>query len=169
MQATPTRHESLKKLVVFMLLGLFLLLSMLLVLLGAQAYKANNDRVNAHNTQRVLSAYIRSAMQAEDNADSIAVLEKDGVCVLAVRYGADEEDAACRYIFCAEGELQEKYQLAERQLVLSGGETICAAEKMEAALEDGCLRVNVTDAQGNEQEVCIALRTTQSEWEGTQP
>ncbi|MBR7189025.1 MAG: DUF4860 domain-containing protein [Clostridia bacterium] len=70
---------------VFVLLGLFAVMSTLMVLLGAQMYRGTVDRSEANNDYRVLNAYVRSMLRAEDGAGAVAVEVFDA-------FPADAED-----------------------------------------------------------------------------
>jgi hypothetical protein len=76
---------------VFVLLGLFAVMSTLMVLLGAQMYRNTVDHSTANNEDRVLSAYVRSMIRAEDTSDAMVIGEYDGVKALAMREDLDGE------------------------------------------------------------------------------
>ena len=80
-----TVQHSMQGVFVFVLLGLFAVMSTLMVLLGAQMYRNTVDRSTANNEDRVLSAYVRSMIRAEDTHDAMIVGEYDGVKTLAMR------------------------------------------------------------------------------------
>ena len=66
-------QHSMQGVFVFVLLGLFALMSTLMVLLGAQMYHNTVDLSTANNDGRVLSAYVRSMVRAEDAAQAVTV------------------------------------------------------------------------------------------------
>ena len=71
-------QHSMQGVFIFVLLGLFALMSTLMVLLGAQMYRGTVDRSVKNNDYRVLSAYVRSMVRAEDGAGAGTVEERDG-------------------------------------------------------------------------------------------
>lgn len=61
-----TKSHSISGAFVFMLLGVFAVFSMLLVVLGAQAYRTTVDGAAAHTQKRIVTAFVRNAVRAQD-------------------------------------------------------------------------------------------------------
>ena len=72
-------QHSMQGVFVFVLLGLFAVMSTLMVLLGAQMYRNTVDHATENNEGRVLGAYVRSMIRAEDAEGSVVVEDYDGV------------------------------------------------------------------------------------------
>ena len=79
-----TKRHSISGAFVFMLLGAFAVFSMLLVVLGAQAYRTTVDGASAHTRKRIAAAFVRNAVRAQDERGAIAVEDSDGLPVLAL-------------------------------------------------------------------------------------
>lgn len=79
-----TKSHSISGAFVFMLLGVFAVFSMLLVVLGAQAYRTTVDGAAAHTQKRIVTAFVRNAVRAQDERGAITVEEHDGLPVLAL-------------------------------------------------------------------------------------
>ena len=78
-----TKSHSISGAFVFTLLGAFAVFSMLLVVLGAQAYRTTVDGASAHTRKRIAAAFVRNAVRAQDERGAIAVEDRDGLPVLA--------------------------------------------------------------------------------------
>ena len=107
MGGTRTQH-SMQGAFIFVLLGLFALMSTLMVLLGAQMYRATVDNSERNNQDRVLSAYVRSMARAYDNADSVAVEKKGDIEALTFSEVYDGEKYVT-WIYQYEGKLYEQF------------------------------------------------------------
>lgn len=69
---TIARH-GMQSVFVFLLLGLFAVMSTLLVLLGAQMYRSTVERSHANNQDRILEAYVRSMLRSGDARGAVGV------------------------------------------------------------------------------------------------
>ena len=85
-----TKSHSISGAFVFMLLGVFAVFSMLLVVLGAQAYRTTVDGAAAHTQKRIVTAFVRNAVRAQDERGAITVEEHDGLPVLALSSELDQ-------------------------------------------------------------------------------
>lgn len=154
---TRDKRRSVSGAFVFLLLGLFAMFSMFLVLLGAQAYRSGVEQTAAHGQRRVLQAFVRNAVRADDAVGAIRVEEAAGMPVIMFTSEADGERYV-KYIYCYEGELRELFTAEEYGFTPEDGERICRAESFRPALEDGLLTIDMTDEGGEPLRVSIALR-----------
>lgn len=99
-----TKSHSISGAFVFMLLGVFAVFSMLLVVLGAQAYRTTVDGAAAHTQKRIVTAFVRNAVRAQDERGAITVEEHDGLPVLALSSELDGERYV-QYIYSYGGSL----------------------------------------------------------------
>ncbi len=90
------QQHSIAGVFVFLLLGVFAVMSMMLVLESAQAYRSVVNATNNHNQERIVRAYVRNALSAEDCAQAVRLEEQNGIQVLAI--GALPEDGTEGYI-----------------------------------------------------------------------
>ena len=141
---------------VFVLLGLFAVMSTLMVLLGAQMYRNTVERAALNNEDRVLGAYVRSMVRAEDAARAVSVEEHDGVKALALRETLDD-DGYVTWLYCYEGQLYELFTGSGDFSPLSGT-AICPARAFVPQLEGNLLTVNMLDGKGALETVRVALR-----------
>ena len=143
---------------VFLLLGVFALFSTMLVLIGAQAYRATTAHSEEHGAARTLYAYVYNTVRGDDVAGIIETREEQGIDVLAVHYEFDDESYIKR-VYCWEGNLRELLTSAKAEFTPAAGEVISPLEEFEAKLTNGLLTVDMTDAYGHAQTVQVVLRT----------
>ena len=153
-------QHSMQGVFVFVLLGLFAVMSTLMVLLGAQMYRNTVDHATKNNEDRVLSAYVRSMVRAEDAAQSVSIEEHDGIKALALRESLDSGDFVTM-LYCYEDELYEWYTSVGYDFTPQSGTAICPAFSFEPRLEDGLLTMDMTNAKGEAETVRVALRCAQ--------
>ena len=155
-----TAQHSMQGVFVFVLLGLFAVMSTLMVLLGAQMYRNTVDRSTANNEDRVLSAYVRSMIRAEDTRDAMAVGEYDGVKTLAMREDLDGEPYVT-WLYCYDGHMYECFTSDDGTFNPESGTAICPAQRFEPSLENGLLTVDMINGKGEPETVRVALRCAQ--------
>ena len=134
--------------------------SMLLVVLGAQAYRTTVDGASAHTRKRIAAAFVRNAVRAQDERGAIAVEDRDGLPVLALTSEWDGERYV-QYIYGYQGQLCELFTAAEYDFAPEDGEPVCAAQAFEPTLAGDLLTVRVTDETGHVSTVYIARRCAQ--------
>ena len=145
---------------VFVLLGLFALMSTLMVLLGAQMYRGTVDCSTSNNDSRVLSAYVRSMVRAEDAIQAVTVEEFDGIPVLVMRETLNDGDFVTM-LYCYDDHLCEWYTSDGNDFTPTSGTAICPVFSFVPSLNDGLLTVDMTNANGNAETVQVALRCAQ--------
>ena len=145
---------------VFVLLGLFALMSTLMVLLGAQMYRSAVSNASQNNARRVLSAYLRSMVRAEDAFESVKIEDHDGVNAIALYEDIDDETYVT-WIYPYDGHIMEQFTSADYDFDPEDGTPIVAAKTMQPELEDGLLTVRLVNDQEEPSEVQVALRCAQ--------
>ena len=154
---TGSVQHSIQGAFIFVLLGLFAIMSTLMVLLGAQMYRGTVDRTALNNENRVLSAYVRSMVRYADNAGAVEVEQLDGIEMVSMHETIDDEEFITR-IYMYEGELYEQFTEASYEFDPEEGTPICPAGSFEADLDDGLLTVRMTDGKGDPCTVQVALK-----------
>lgn len=142
---------------VFVLLGLFALMSTLMVLLGAQMYRGTVDHSAENNAHRVLGAYVRSMVRAEDAAGAVRVEEYDGVTALAMTETIDGDDYVT-WIYQYDGSLYEQFTDVGYDFDPAAGTPVCAANAMDASIDGSLLTVRLLDDRDEPCTVQVALR-----------
>ena len=137
---------------VFVLLGLFALMSTLMVLLGAQMYHATVDHSQYNNGNRIMGAYVRSMIRSMDDG-LISVESPGGIPALALRE-IWEGDEYVTWLYQYDGQLYEQFTDAGEDFNPDRGTRIC----MQAEISDGLLTVNLTGGDDTPCTVQVALR-----------
>ena len=143
---------------VYLLLGVFEVVSTMLVLVGAQAYRATTEHAEAHNPDRTLYAYMLNSLRGDDNAGTIELRSEEGIDLLAVSYDYGWEVLEKR-IYCYDGYLRELLTSPEYEFVPGNGEQICEAETFRAQLSGDLITIELTCADGETREINAVLRT----------
>ncbi len=155
-----TVQHSMQGVFVFVLLGLFAVMSTLMVLLGAQMYRNTVDRSTANNEDRVLGAYVRSMVRAEDTRGAMEIGEYDGVKTLAMREDLDGETYVT-WMYCYDGNMYEWFTSDDGTFSPQSGTAICPARSFDPSLENGLLTVDMINGKGEPETVRVALRCAQ--------
>lgn len=145
---------------VFVLLGLFALMSTLMVLLGAQMYRSAVSNASENNARRVLSAYLRSMVRAEDAFESVKIEDHDGVTAVAL-YEDIDDDSYVTWIYQYDGRVMEQFTSAGYDFDPEDGTPIVAAKAMQPEIKDGLLTVRLMNDMDELSVVQVALRCAQ--------
>ena len=149
-------QHSMQGVFVFVLLGLFALMSTLMVLLGAQMYRGTVDHAERNNERRVLGAYVRSMVRAEDAKGAVTVDEVDGTPLVAL-YEEIEGKQYVTWIYAYDGSLYEQFTDAEYAFDPAAGTPICPVNSFAAELDGGLLTMEMVDAEDEPCTVQVAL------------
>ena len=152
--------HSMQGVFVFVLLGLFAVMSTLMVLLGAQMYRNTVDITTYNNQSRLLGAYVRSMVRAEDAEQCVAVETYGDVKTLALHEQIDDSDYVT-WLYCYDGHLYEQFTGADRDFNPDAGTPICEAQAFTARVEDGQLIADMVNSLGEVENLRIALRCAQ--------
>ena len=142
---------------VFVLLGMFAVMSTLLVLLGAQMYRGTVDKSEADNASRILFSYVRSMVRAEDAVSAVSIDQKGDMKILAMRETLNGKPYVTR-IYEYEGCLYELFTGADREFEPASGTPVCEAPVFEPVIENGLLTVHMEDVRGGACDVQVSLR-----------
>ena len=153
-------QHSMQGIFVFLLLGLFAVMSTLMVLLGAQMYHNTVDQTAENNEDRMLSAYVRSMVRAQDAAGAVAVEEQAGLKTLALHESLEGEEYVT-WLYCYDNQLYEQFTSLGHDFEPEAGTAICPATSFDPQLENDLLTVNMADGTGERFLVQVALRCAQ--------
>ena len=142
---------------VFLLLGVFAVISTLLVLLCAQAYRNTVDQTALHRDERIIQSFIRNTLRGEDAENAFDTVEIDGVNILTIASELEGEPYL-RYLYCYDGKLLDLFRSADDTFDLALGEEVCPAESFAASVTDGLVTVEMTDVEGRAYTFSIAQR-----------
>ena len=147
---------------VFLLLGIFAVSATIMVLLGVRFYRSQTERAEETAEYRILSSYVRSMVRAQDSAGTVGTDEIDGVPMLTLTENYDGWEYVTR-IYVWDGSLREWFSDAEYAFDPASGEIICAAQSLDAQMENGLVTVTIEDTKGNPVEVRIAAHASAAE------
>ena len=142
---------------VFMLLGVFAVISTLLVLLCAQAYRNTVDQTALHRDERIIQSFVRNTLRGEDAENAYGIFEQDGVNALTIVSDFGDE-RYIRYLYCYDGMLRDLFSSEVDTFEPTFGEEVCPAESFSASFADGLLTVDMTDVEGKTYTFSIAQR-----------
>lgn len=150
-------QHSMQGVFVFVLLGLFALMSTLMVLLGAQMYRGTVDKTTENNESRVLNAYVRSMVRAQDTRGNVRV-EKNGDADCLALYEDIDGEMYVTWIYLYDGQLYEQFTDAGYEFNPASGSPICPANSFSPAIEGRLLTVQMTNDKDEPCLVQVALR-----------
>ena len=128
---------------VFMLLGVFAVMSMVLVLFGVKAYRNSVMRSDRGNEERLLSFYLRSMLRSVDEKDVVGTETISGVDTLFYTENYDGVEYVTR-IYSWDGNLREWFSESENAFKPEDGEILFPAGSFEAEIHDGLMTANLT-------------------------
>ena len=141
----------------FILLGIFALLSTVMVMMGAKIYRGTVDSLSAHNNARVAPAYVRSMVRAQDERGTVSTEEVGGIPAITMTAEYDGDRYTTR-IYAYDGQLREWFSDAEMEFLPEDGEAVCDCDEMTCEIEGGVLRVRLRE-DDSWTEADIALRS----------
>ena len=144
---------------VFLLLGLFAVMSSVLVLGGVRAYRGTTAQADRNNGYRILSAYVRSRVRALDAEDVVSMERIEDVPVLTMTEDYDGEYYLTR-LYCIDGVLREWFSEAGNPFSIGDGDVVTDAVRFEPSLEEnGMLKVQLQALPEDEvSEAAMTLR-----------
>ncbi len=143
---------------VFLLLGVFAVFSTVLVLFGAQAYRATTDRTDAHGSDRTIYSYLLNTVRGDDEQGIVRMRSEGGVDALAVAYNYGGEPYEKR-VYCYDGYLRELLIPADYEFDPAEGEPITEAQSFRVEMNGSLLTLQVVDGDGELHTVDAVLRS----------
>lgn len=142
----------------FALLSCFAVLSLLIVLLGANVYRSVETASGRNETARTALSYIAGKVRSFDAKDMIRVdaLPEGDVLVLGGLYGGVRYDT---YIYESGGYLCECFARADRGLDKNLGDSLVESYGFSADLADGDLTVSIKDQTGAVHSLTLLIRS----------
>jgi len=155
----PRRH-TISQVFIFVLLGVFAVMSTFMVLLSAQLYRGIVNQSERSSERRILTSYVANAVRGSDCADAVYTDQRAGVNMLVLSRDVDGETYET-LIYCHDGKLCELFTAADQEFEPGYGEEICSAQAFEARISGGLLQIAMTDGAGSDAAIEIALRCSQ--------
>lgn len=145
----------------FALLGLFLLLSLLIVVIGVDGYRRVVDTSESVGAVRTTLGYVAGKMRSEASTDGVRIEEhEDGTITLVLTERINGKPYET-IIYHADGALHEAYISAdELDFSPDFGTRLTAVASLDFHWVDAdLLELTATAADGRSQSLCLAVRT----------
>lgn len=146
---------------VFLLIALFALMSVVLVLIGTQAYQRVADASLSSADGQMIVSYLLGKLRSCDSDGAISVRDMDGTQVLCLSDGDyyDEERYETR-IYYYDGAICEQYTMSDSALNRDLGQPLIEARGMSfSRLGKGLIQVSVFQQDGRENKLSMAVRS----------
>ena len=148
-------HYHLDGLIALLLFGVFAVCVLAVLLTGASAYQRLTQRDMAAYDSRVCIQYIAARVRQADRDNGVSVEPFGGRDALILT----EEGGYATYVYWHEGYLMELYTSVDGDLAPEDGEKLMASGGLELSLEDGLLTVDITQRTGEQDTLCLSLRS----------
>jgi hypothetical protein len=159
-KAAVKHSHTISQAFVFLLLGVFAVMSTLMVLFSAQLYRGIVAQSEESAERRVLTSYLVNVTRGNDQANSVHTENRGGVDVLVFDW-KDDESHYETLVYQHDGYLCELFAEASQPFNPDFGEEICPAQAFFPEIQNGMLEMTVTDANGGESVIHLALRSGQ--------
>jgi hypothetical protein len=151
---------------VFLLIAVFAVFSLLLVLIGSNAYRGIVDNAEQNARLRTSLSYIASKVRACDAADAVTVERRGGASVLLLNQ-AYEDGLYQTRIYALRAEegvgLYELFTKADRVPTLTDGQHIADVAGFDVQAEAEGVRLRVALLDGSEESLFLRQRTVNNE------
>lgn len=140
------------------LFGIFALCVLAVLLLGAQSYQRLTQRGQESYDRRTAAQYITTRVHQGDTLSAVSVGSVGSAEALELTETIDGVPYITR-VYYHDGYIRELYSPASLSFQPGDGEVILPAAGLDFTLEDGLLTAEITEADGQTVEVCVALRS----------
>lgn len=151
-----SQKKNLSGLIVLVLFGVFAVCILAVLLSGTGVYGRLVERDENAFDDRTAAQYLSTRIHSAMNADSVSIVSVDGSDALRILESYDEESYQT-LLYCKEGWLYELFTISDGEVDLEAGERILPAERIKGKIENGLLKINLTDENG-EQSLLVSLR-----------
>ncbi len=153
--------HSMSGLFVFLLIGAYMVFSLLLVLIGVQAYKGVVDRTDVNSQVRTTVSYVANKVRAADGM--VLLKEEQGLTVLTIRDDYDEDAYETRIYFnkdeSGQGALYEQVAAADEPFDPDLGELVSRVHAFSMTQNGYLLELSMTTAAGERHWLHLRFRT----------
>ena len=157
MRDNRQHSHSIDGLSVLFLFAAFTVCILLVLLLGADAYRRVTSRDQAAYDRRTAVQYLSTKVRQTKNGGAVSLLPDAAagdVLVLAEEAGGE---AYVTLIYCYDGWLRELFTAEDAAVALEDGERLLEAESLTFSWQEGCLTADIT-AGGTPETVILGLR-----------
>lgn len=156
LRVSAGERGSVRGVFVFALLAAFALLSLVVVVVGARAYKGINAAADAAYASRTGMSYLIGKVRGADEAGMVSLLEQNGTQILSLGglYGGERYNT---YIYCDGESVLEYFANAEQAFSPEFGEAVLSARSLSFVLDGSLLSMVLVDADGETHEASVLL------------
>jgi len=153
---------------ILILLFIFAVSSLVIVMIGANAYKSVVNDMQANFDLRIPLSYISTKVQQHDETNAIHLLEKEGTDVLVLESTADSTSYET-WIYVYDHQLYEVLLEKGQTMDLSSGMAILAVSGLDLKMTDSSLlEITSYDNTGKTLSLSLNLRSS-PQIEGDRP
>ena len=145
--------------VVLLLMGMFVLLSVGIMVLGISVYNNTNELSSENYARRTALSYIANQMRRGDVQGGVELRDIDGTRALVFRQDFDGTDyLTCLYAY--DGELRELFTEDGTEQELASGVPVMPVSDLAFEAKNGSIEVWVTDeTSGESQSLLLTPRS----------
>lgn len=140
------------------LIGLYVVLTMGVTLLGSGVYQRVSTAGREHTTHRTALSYVANQLRQGAHGP-VAVGEFEGCPALRMREAGQENSRYVTYIYCYDGQLRELYTELGSGLRPADGVALLALSGLTFSRTGALLRVTAGDEKGMTWEMTLFPRT----------
>lgn len=148
-------EEKISGLAALLLFAVFAVCILLVLLTGAKIYQRLVQRDQANYDSRTAVSYLAAKIRQSDQLDC---LETNGTDMLVITEEIEGEWYETR-IYCYDGYLCELFTIAGSDSLPEDGIRVLPANALKVAMEDGAVRLEITDTNGQVQSLRLSLRS----------
>lgn len=147
MKKSYERSASIQQVFVILVLGMFMVFSVLMVVLGAVCYCELEDKSNQVSNARILQSFVRSTLRNQE--EGVRVRTEGPLLIFEMEF---DGEVYGQYIYAYDGQLRQQFPDDEFQYTSSDGEArgeiICPARLFQPRLEGNLLIIEMQDENG---------------------
>ncbi|MDR1134741.1 MAG: DUF4860 domain-containing protein [Clostridiales Family XIII bacterium] len=144
--------------IILLLIGMFVLLSTGVLVLGISVYNNTTESASVNYTHRTALSYIANQLRRGDTGGGVEIRDLGDVKALAFKTGIDDVGyVTCLY--CYDGQLRELFTEDGIEQELASGVIIMPLSGLDFEIQDENIRVTVTDDAGLERSLILSPRS----------
>lgn len=152
-------HQSAQTLFALLIAFLFSITTLLLVLMGVEAYRNVSRSLDANNQIRASLSYVANKIRSAERADDISLQLLDGHSVLVIR-SAQDQALLKTYLYDRDGYLMEIFADEADPFEPERGEKITAVSAFSVEEKDGLFQISATTPDNRQISVSVCPRAS---------
>ena len=152
----PMKKHNMTSIAALMLFVIFAVSVLSVLLTGASAYRRFTQRGQAVYESQTLSQFIEAKVRQAPSRDAVSAGKFGDSDVVTLSEDIDGDIYVTR-VYCYDGWLMELFSMEEDEVMPEDGEKLLPAQNMTASMDDGLLKVCITDQQGAEETMLMAV------------